>query len=1002
MSEKILRAILQLLAASAQVDGLDDKETEIIKKFLSENFNDELVGKYLALFHTYSSQQLDVEAICKNLNEELTSTQKLVVISNLLETSIADGLASEGEQALVAYISRLFNFNTEAYEEIKTFILNDFKQVYSQNNVVSIGANPFFDKHIYRDKLDGVIGILRIPSLEKYLFKYVGKNDIDLNGIAVKNGRVYNFPVGSSIHSEKMDTVYYSDVVSLFLNEHHADSISFEAEDIWYYFPNHKLGLRSISLAEDSGKLVGLMGASGSGKSTLLNVLNGNLTPSKGSVKINGVNIHQENEKITGIIGYVPQDDLLIEELTVYQNLYYAAKLSFSHYTENQIDELVQKTLSNLGLFEIQDLKVGNPLQKTISGGQRKRVNIGLELLREPAVLFVDEPTSGLSSRDSENIMDLFKELSLKGKLIFVVIHQPSSDIFKMFDKLLILDVGGYPIYYGNPIEAINYFKSIAGYVDKDQNVCHECGNVNPEQIFNIIEAKTVNEYGTFTKERKVTPRKWNEYFEKLINPPKNQLNATALKSNLRIPKRLQQAQLFFMRDVLSKLSNTQYMVINLLEAPLLAIILAYIVRFYQSNSSEYVFSKNNNIPAYIFMSVIVALFIGLSVSAEEIIKDAKILKREAFLHLSRGSYLSAKIMLLFMFSAVQTLSFVVIGNWILGIEEMNFLYWLVLFSVSCFANLLGLNISSSFNSVVTIYILIPLLLIPQLLLGGIVVRFNEINPSLSSEKKVPLLAEIMASRWAFEALVVAQFKQNPYQKGFFEFDRAMAQAEYHKSLYIPELETLLDDCLNAHKVDSLQKELKKDFSILKNEILIQSKYVGISFTLSQKLNKESFDMQTYKQTKDYLQQIKKYYIKLYNENTQNKDKLIGELTKTEAQKELFLNTKSKFHNEAIEKLVTAKETPEHFVRTSENIIQKVYPVFNYPAAQHSLDFRTHFFAPKKHFLGMFYETVYFNVCIIWGMGIFLYISLYFNLLKKFLDMFGNLIGRMKNKKNKE
>ena len=149
--------------------------------------------------------------------------------------------------------------------------------------------------------------------------------------------------------------------------------------------------------------------------------------------------------------------------------------------------------MSSLGLTETKDLKVGSPLEKTISGGQRKRLNIGLELLREPSVLFVDEPTSGLSSRDSENIMDLLKELSLKGKMVFVVIHQPSSYIFKMFDKLVILDFGGYQIYYGNPVEAVTYFKSIVDMIDKEQGSCIECGNVNPEQIFNIIETKVVN-----------------------------------------------------------------------------------------------------------------------------------------------------------------------------------------------------------------------------------------------------------------------------------------------------------------------------------------------------------------------------------------------------------------------------------------------------------------------------------------------------------------------------
>jgi len=255
------------------------------------------------------------------------------------------------------------------------------------------------------------------------------------------------------------------------------------------------------------------MGGSGAGKSTLLNVLNGNERPSQGTVQINGISIHTEKKKIEGVIGYIPQDDLLVEELTVQENLFFAAKLCFKDKTDQELKELSKQTLDSLGLHEVRNLSVGSPLDKSISGGQRKRLNIGLELLREPSVLFVDEPTSGLSSRDSENIMDLLKELSLKGKMIFVVIHQPSEDIFKMFDKLILLDVGGYQIYYGNPVEAISYFRKII-------NMVNSKSSANPEQIFNIIESKVVNEYGNFTNQRKTTPEEWYDEFKNKIPIP--------------------------------------------------------------------------------------------------------------------------------------------------------------------------------------------------------------------------------------------------------------------------------------------------------------------------------------------------------------------------------------------------------------------------------------------------------------------------------------------------
>jgi ABC-type multidrug transport system, ATPase component len=184
--------------------------------------------------------------------------------------------------------------------------------------------------------------------------------------------------------------------------------------------------------------------------------------PSSGSLTINGVDIYKNRDKIKGLMGYVSQDDVLIEDLTVYENLYYNAKLCFSNYSPFRLRLKVLKVLRSLGLYAIRNMRVGSPVNKKISGGQRKRLNIGLELIREPSILFLDEPTSGLSSHDSENIVDLLKELTIKGKLIYVVIHQPSSDIFKMFDQLLILDTGGYLIYNGNPIESLNYLNRLS------------------------------------------------------------------------------------------------------------------------------------------------------------------------------------------------------------------------------------------------------------------------------------------------------------------------------------------------------------------------------------------------------------------------------------------------------------------------------------------------------------------------------------------------------------
>jgi ABC-type multidrug transport system ATPase subunit len=737
------------------------------------------------------------------------------------------------------------------------------------------------------------------------------------------------------------------------------------------------------------------MGASGSGKSTLFNVLNGNEIPSEGTVLINGIDIHKDRSQIEGMIGYVPQDDLLIEDLTVYENLYFAAKLCFKDYDEKQLDELVSKTLTSLGLYEPRNLKVGSPLNKTISGGQRKRLNIGLELLREPLVLFVDEPTSGLSSRDSENIMDLLKELTLRGKLIFVVIHQPSSDIFKMFDRLLILDVGGYPIYYGNPVDAVVYFKEAANLIDRHEGSCPECGNVNPEQIFNIIENKVVDEYGRATNQRKITPVTWNKIYDERNKTDDAPGYVEKPDARLLIPGKIKQALIFISRDVKAKLNNRQYMLINFLEAPLLAFILATLVRYYTGDGlrySAYVFQENMNIPAYVFMAIVVALFMGLTVSAEEIIKDRKILKREAFLNLSRGSYLMSKILMLLILSAVQTLTFVLVGNFILGIKGMYLAYWLVLFSASFFANVLGLNISSAFNSAVTIYIIIPILLIPQILLSGVVVQFDQLNPTFGAKARVPLIGDVMASRWAYEALLVTQYKDNDYEKHFFEVDKRISQAEFKSVYYVPQLESILEFVFTNRDDPSeeTQKLMKIHREVLINEINILLQEVGKdkwpAFT---EVVRSGLDSTLYEQGKTFLETLRKMYLHRQNEARQERESIVKELVNVPDGYDRYQALIRDYTNDQVTSLVLDNRELTRIMEYDGRLIQKIYPIYMDPDPKHFFDFSALFYLPEKHFAGYNIPTLYFNTAIIWVMSILLIILLYYDVLRRIINQGG-------------
>ena len=1017
MSEEILKALTQLYAIITKQDGgVTEKEREFVIGIFKEDLDQNSLIEYLALYDEitgYGKQEVaDVKkkrkltsvrdsvrtlAICRKINKTLTQKQKVFVLIKLVELVGSDRNLTHQRMEIIHTVADVFNIEKEEHKLIENFILYTGNELLDHENILYAvnKSDPDLEKaKQIRTDIRGIMLFIAVSSVDMYFVRYIGEEEILLNGFAIKSGLTNQFSHGSTIKTPAGDALYYSDLIRYFISGFEEVNISFLAKHLTKTFSNGYTGLRDVSLSEGAGKLIGIMGASGAGKTTLLNVLAGIDKPTSGEIMINGIDLFSsKSEKTKGLIGYISQDDLLIEELTVYENLYYNAKLCFANLTEDEIEKKVMETLTSLGLDQRKDLKVGTVLDKTISGGQRKRLNIALELIREPAVLFVDEPTSGLSSRDSENVIDLLKELSFKGKLIFVVIHQPSSDIYKMFDKMMIMDVGGYPAFYGPPLEAVTYFKRASNQVGAEKGQCQICGNVNPEQIFNIIEAKVVDEYGEFTAKRKVEPDQWNELFCEQFEledvKEVHKLPPLALK----IPSRLKQAYIFAKRDFFSKLNNKQYMLINMLEAPILAFILAIIIRYKSSpDGTHYIFRFNENIPVYIMMALIVALFMGLTVSAEEIIKDRKILKRESFLNLSWNSYLMSKIFILFTLSAIQTILFTLIGNWILNIHEMTFTYWLILFSVSAFANIIGLNISSAFNSAVTVYILIPMLIIPQMVLSGLLFKFDKLNEIISTKGKVPIVADLMASRWGYEAIAVNQFMNNPFEAPYYDFEAIEMQADYRASYWVKEISGRLGYLLsNLDNNDEATVEQKKKYlSLLATELEKEFKRQGLgNITILEKLNPEEFNEETGKKLLLGVEGLRQNYLKEYNLAVEKKEKLTWYFENKHDFDYDLNEYKNKYHNESLEDLVRNLSAKDRIIEYKGSLLQMIDPIFHKPDnPANMLDYRAHFFAPVKHFLGYYFNTYYFNLFVIWLMTALLYMALYFEWLKKIIESF--------------
>lgn len=1024
MSERILKALMELFAIVSRPEDINTAYTDrrpIVEAFLKRQLNQELVLDYLKIFDSFSERHqnlvnqrgkkrigpdsVKILRICDQINKELTQRQKIIVLAHLFEfVGSSEAEISAQEDEFIDILSESFYINKEEHLLIRSFTLADEDEVPESNKILVINNKADSDyspaKHLQSKHLRGQIRILHVESANIYFINYLGNSELYLNGQLLQPYKINIFNTGSSIRDHNIRPIYYSDVASLFHETDFDSKILFEVNNISYEFKNGKIGLFPMSFTEESGKLVGIMGASGAGKTTLLNVLNGSAKPDKGDIYINGVNIHTEKNKIEGLIGYVSQDDLLIEDLTVFQNLYFNAKLCFTNFKESEIIEAVNKMLTSLGLYEIKDIQVGTPLNKKISGGQRKRLNIALELMREPAVLFLDEPTSGLSSRDSENIMDLLKELSLKGKLVFVVIHQPSSDIFKMFDKLLILDTGGYLIYDGDPIDSILYFKKKIHHANYNESECHVCGNVNPEQIFNIVESNILDEYGKFTQNRKISPKEWYNYYieDAKKKPEPERVSNDIPKISFKIPNRLKQLIVFIRRDFLSKLANHQYLVINMLESPVLAFILSFIIKYYNegdNNELGYTFIGNSNLPVYIFMAVIVAIFMGLTVSSEEIIKDRKILKREAFLNLSWSSYLLSKVSILFLLSSIQSFLFVIVGNSIMEIKGMNLHYWIILFSCWVSSNIMGLIISDSFKTVVTIYILIPFLVIPQIILSGIIVKYDKLNPSISSPDRIPIYGEIIVARWGYEALAVHQFTENRYMKEFYTYNKLMSVAEYKKNYWVKNLQNKVDYIdkylHNDEKADKISSYLNLLINEISKELTISTM---IEFSEFEQLKKRHLNRQIIESTRNYLNLVNRYYIRGYNKVNDERDKIIRNKQKTEKDKNSFIELKRRYHNDKLAEFVENTNETVRIIEYKGRLIQKIDPIYLNPES--SL-IKAHFYAPVKQIFGKSHKTFWVNTIVVWLGSLMLFIILYFRGLKRLIDAaenFNNKYGK--------
>ena len=955
MTDILLSSFLSLFALFGKKEQVDEAWAKtMLVSFLRHHFGIRNIDTYLGLYddmrgayELMDDEDLDtqgiVTSICSELHGKIRPSEAAMLLLRLME--FCDYRPGHSDE-LFQTMAKTFQVSEATFKNFVDFVAG------KESRDVLVHHLP---------DTDGTLKTLLSPS-GILLFTYTGKDKVMLNDVPVLSGSFQVWLQSSVLKGKNGAPIYFSNILGAYKkargeSDEKQVAVEFCGRDINFRFPNSDNGMHDLSFTLHQGELLAIMGGSGTGKTTLLSLLNGSLTPQEGTITINGHSITEPEAK--ALIGFVPQDDLLIEELTVYQNLWFTAKLCFEGMSEAELDRRVMKTLKDLGLDAAKDLKVGSAINKYISGGQRKRLNIALELIREPAVLFLDEPTSGLSSADTEKVINLLKEQTFKGKLIIVNIHQPSSDVYKLFDRLWLLDKGGYPVFDGNPIDAITYFKEAANYADAETSACPTCGNVNPEIVLNIIDEKALNSSGEISDERKMTPQEWHDLYLKNREKQPELTVSKVPHSDQKKPGALKQLGIFLHRNIRTKITNIQYLCITLLEAPLLALVCALLTRY--APPEGYSVMDNKNLVSYFFMAIIVATFLGMSGSAEEIIKDRALLKREKFLQLSYTSYIGSKIIYMAIVCMIQTLLFILVGNFVMELQGLFGTWWLILFVTALLSSLVGLLLSQCLSSIVAIYISIPILLIPQILLCGLVVSFSDLTPK-STTGNVPVIGDLIPSRWAYEALAVTSFTDNAYKAPFFELDKKKYENQYYNMGFLDELQSQLETMKDEEKRG---KEVNPShMETIRMNLPELTDYCGMD------AYKGDY---SYESLRQYMKEAERILSKRSNETTLKADRLMAEMVREQG-KDAVLELKREHYNLNLEDCVIGANQKRMLDVIDNHIVARTGIIYLTPKSKVG---RAPFYSSEKILGSWHIKTLWYNLGILLVMSIVIAIFLF-------------------------
>jgi ABC-type multidrug transport system ATPase subunit len=554
----------------------------------------------------------------------------------------------------------------------------------------------------------------------KYILHDYSSNGVFVNDVKV-DGKI-NLTSGSVIKIAPYTLVIQGDELLIADN---GDNIRLDAENILRVVKDKKgksiTLLNNISLPIEPGQLVALVGGSGAGKSTFMRTLLGIEPTTSGTVYINGENLRNNFNIYRNQLGYVPQSDIIHRELKVEEVLRYTAKLRLP--ADADIDSIIEKTLQDIDMVERRDVLV-----KKLSGGQLKRVSIGVELLVDPKLFFLDEPTSGLDPGLDKKMMQLLRKLANQGRTVILVTHATTN--INLCDRLVFLGAGGNLCYFGTPEDANNFFNLETGdfadiYITLD----------NKQAVLNTANKFKNSDYYT----KYITQKLGTDYQSKVAIKPQQ------VKSNF-----IQQFLILCTRYYQLIIRDKVNLIISLLTAPIGILLIDLAIRkkepFILGNEADPALAPLTQTVLFVFTSA--AIWVGLATSLQEIVKENDIYLRERLVNLNIFAYLKSKITVLGALAFLQTILMVTVILFAFSPPESETISWLAGAGITSFLTLfasicLGLMISATVTNSTQANSALPLLLLPQIIFSGVLFKIEGFGKYLSWS---------MISRWSVGA----------------------------------------------------------------------------------------------------------------------------------------------------------------------------------------------------------------------------------------------------------